>query len=315
VFDASAKANKDAPSLNECLLRGRVEVPKVPGIMMRFRKDEHVVTSDVQKAFLQIALHEEDKAAVQFIWFKDDSKPTIIDNLAIFRWERVPFGVISSPWLLQATIEWHLTHSEIARSSKLVQYMHNNIYVDNLIVSISSKIEAQDFYRVSKAIFKQAHMNLREYNSNDGDVRATFGTEDQSANVEEKILGTVWNREQDTLRLCEPASKPQTPITKRSVLSYLASFFDPMGYIAPALLQAKLLFQNTWGMDLKWDDTITDPEFQADWEAACDSMQGAEGVKMARHLSLDHDQLTIVAFTDASGASYGACVYLKDEKN
>jgi hypothetical protein len=312
VFDASAKANKDSPSLNECLLRGAVEVPKVPGIMLRFRKDDFVITSDVQKAFLQIALHEDDKAAVQFFWFKDDSKPLCQDNLAIFRWERVPFGVISSPWLLQATIEWHLTHSELARSSRLVQYMHNNIYVDNLIVSISSKIEAETFYKESKKIFSQAHMNLREYNSNSADVRATFGEDDQSANVEEKILGTVWNRERDSLRLCEPASEPQKPITKRSVLSYLASFFDPMGYIAPALLQAKLIFQSTWAMDLKWDDVIDDPEFQVEWETACENMQGAGNVIMDRRISLDYDQLKIVAFADASGTSYGACVYLMD---
>jgi hypothetical protein len=53
--------------------------------------------ADIQAAFLQIELEIEDREVVKFLWIKDLNKPITDSNLSIFRFRRVPFGVISNP--------------------------------------------------------------------------------------------------------------------------------------------------------------------------------------------------------------------------
>ena len=64
------------------------------------------VTADIEKAFLMIAITEEDRDTLRFFWYKDVfAEHTDIIQL---RFARVVFGVTSSPFLLNATIRHHL---------------------------------------------------------------------------------------------------------------------------------------------------------------------------------------------------------------
>ena len=56
-----------------------------------------------------------------------------------------------------------------------------------------------------------------------------------------KILGINWDIESDNLSLRE-INKSFMP-TKRGMLSALCSIYDPLGFIAPCILKAKLIVQ------------------------------------------------------------------------
>ena len=101
---------KDA-SLNECLYRGPVILEDLCGLLQRFRIYKVALTADIEKAFLQVGLQPADRDVTRFLWLKDPTKPLSKDNLQIYRFTRVPFGVISSPFLLGATILHHLEQS------------------------------------------------------------------------------------------------------------------------------------------------------------------------------------------------------------
>ncbi|KJH49031.1 hypothetical protein DICVIV_04810 [Dictyocaulus viviparus] len=64
VFDASAH-QKRQPSLNELLHQGPLILPQICDILLRFRIGDIAIISDVEKAFLQIRLHEKDRDATQ----------------------------------------------------------------------------------------------------------------------------------------------------------------------------------------------------------------------------------------------------------
>lgn len=98
VYDASAKSSKNMLSLNESLYRGPVMLPELCGILMRFRTYKYGVIADIKKAFLQIELHEEDRDMTRFLWVKDIQTGLSPKNLIIYRFRRVAFGVISSPF-------------------------------------------------------------------------------------------------------------------------------------------------------------------------------------------------------------------------
>jgi hypothetical protein len=131
VYDASAKISKDYQSLNECLYR-EVMLCDLCGLLIRFRL-KNIESQSVESK-----------------------------NIQLFRFCRVPFGVISSQFLLGATIEAHLDTFGSAVAEKL----KGDIYVDNIITGAPIIDPAIVHYQESKDIFNQAAMNLREWLSN-----------------------------------------------------------------------------------------------------------------------------------------------------
>ena len=67
VFDASARNN--GPSLNDCLYKGPHLTPLLYHILLRFCSHLVALTSDLEKAFLQINVNENDLDYLRFLWF------------------------------------------------------------------------------------------------------------------------------------------------------------------------------------------------------------------------------------------------------
>ncbi|GFW46476.1 integrase catalytic domain-containing protein [Trichonephila clavipes] len=63
--------------------------------------------SDIKQAFLQICLADEHKDAVRFLWSDDEPCVHKRPKLQVYRFNRVNFGVSSSPFLPAATIRHH----------------------------------------------------------------------------------------------------------------------------------------------------------------------------------------------------------------
>uniref|UniRef100_A0A7I5EAG2 CCHC-type domain-containing protein n=1 Tax=Haemonchus contortus TaxID=6289 RepID=A0A7I5EAG2_HAECO len=139
VFDASAHF-KDSPSLNDVLYQGPLILPELYAMLLRFRTPKYVIISDVEKAFLQVRLHEADRDATRFLWVRDINEPFGIHNVATFRFTRVTFGLNVSPYLLGATINHHLRSA--VQNEELAKEIRENLYVDNLILSAATPSEA-----------------------------------------------------------------------------------------------------------------------------------------------------------------------------
>ncbi|CAC5418971.1 unnamed protein product [Mytilus coruscus] len=150
LYDASAKPNNEVNSLNECLYRGPVLLKNLCGIFLRFRLNQVAIVANIEKAFLQVGLQKSDRDVTRFLWLKNYKDGYASDaNLQEYRFCRVPFGIISSTFLLATTVESHLDiyQSPIARKIK------DNIYVDNLISGCTSVAESLEFYSEAKYIF------------------------------------------------------------------------------------------------------------------------------------------------------------------
>ena len=104
VYDASAKCG--GPSLNECLFTGPNFNQKILDILLRFRSYPVALVGDIEKAFLMVSMLEEDRDALRFLWVDDACKSN--PEVEVLRFTRVVFGVSSSPFLLNATIDHHL---------------------------------------------------------------------------------------------------------------------------------------------------------------------------------------------------------------
>lgn len=87
-------------------------------------------------------------------------------------------------------------------------------------------------------------MNLREFDSNNELVNQAIPLVDRTLNKTfNKVLGIKWYTKSDDLELELPKPISKSPYTKRKVTQTIASCFDPLGWVCPALIEAKLFLQ------------------------------------------------------------------------
>ncbi|UYV82396.1 hypothetical protein LAZ67_21001940 [Cordylochernes scorpioides] len=156
VFDASCK-KKGLPSLNQCLEKGDNLIELIPDLLLRFRLGKYGIIADMRKAFLQIQVREEDREFLRFLWWKKDQK-----TLKFYRHCRVVFGLTSSPFLLAATIKYHLSLPQF-QDNRCAELLARSFYVDNCILSLSSTNDVKKFIKESSDIMMQAKFELRDW--------------------------------------------------------------------------------------------------------------------------------------------------------
>ncbi|XP_021959569.1 uncharacterized protein LOC110855469 [Folsomia candida] len=292
VFDASCKTRR-TPSLNESLEKGPNLLEQIPDVLLRFRRGQIGVTSDIRKAFLQIKVTPEDTNYLRFLWWEDWSKK----KLKIFRHLRVVFGVNCSPYLLGAVIEHHLKSVKTVEKD-VAEQLWKSLYVDNCVSTVSSESELEHFKSAATKIMEDAKMDLRmwEWSHQDNSITS--------------VLGMKCNKADDTLGY-QVEECAQQQFTKREVLSCAQKFIDPLGYLCPALIVPKIILQEAWRNKISWDENLDEnlitkftvwisevPSFQEIWIKR-NAFGDGEGNKQ------------IHTFVDASKSSYAAAVFLR----
>lgn len=316
VYDASAKTRQRHQSLNECLYRGPVMLHDLCGILLRFRLHNVTLVADIEKAFLQIGLQPDQRDVTRFFWIKDCNNPVpCSENLQEFRFCRVPFGVVSSPFLLGATIEYHLKSYETENAETL----KNDICVDNVITGTDTVGEAKLLYNDAKSMFHDASMNLRDWISNKSEVNNYIPKNDRADGEIIKVLGYQWDCTRDVLSVTPSAilHSRNSELTKRNVLKQLASVYDPLGFFAPVFLQGKIFLQATWCKNFDWDDTLDD-ECTTQWLSIKPDLQRVCEFQIPRGIKIENDsgiKFSLLCFCDASKSAYAAVVYLLQENN
>ncbi|MCP4060139.1 MAG: hypothetical protein GY738_23185 [Pseudoalteromonas sp.] len=312
VYDASAKLRPHLHSLNETLYRGPITLPDLAGLLLRFRLCPVAIVADVEKAFHQLSLQVTDRDVTRFFWYRDTSKlDASFGNVAIYRFKRVPFGVLSSPFLLEATLRYHLQQQKTELSNKLM----SNFYVDNLLTGTADARAAQELYVYAKNVLDKASMNLREWASNNQTFIDTVPEVDRAKSTHQKVLGLSWDTERDTLWLppVSTSTSESTTTTLRQVLSFVSGCYDPLGFVSPAILQGKLFIQSLWNLNLDWDTPIPDEKVQ-EWNSLCDGFSDLKEYSLLRYIGLRMAEstptYTLIAFADASGKAYAAVIYL-----
>ena len=156
VFDASGK-NGNEPSLNDCLYAGPCLLRQLYVILVRFCLHNIILISDIKQAFFNAVICDEDCDYLHFLWYDDPFSTE--QKIIILRFLRVVFGVISSPFLLTATIKCHL-EGYLYDAKSFVEKFLNDLYVDDLTSGFFNVKEAYDFYLNAKRIMKEGGFKL-----------------------------------------------------------------------------------------------------------------------------------------------------------
>ena len=279
---------------------------------MRNRLHPVAVARDLRRAFLQVRIRETERDALRFHWIVDKTAKQV----ETLRFTREVFSLAPSPFLLNGVIQQHLENLQ-SRYPDTVNQIRKSLCVDDLISGGPSTDKAKCWKHEATKIFADAKFELHKWHSNERELETScedYGQsfvkeqlENESPKEECKRLGLGWDRADDTLHVCFPALPAEE--TKHGILSNLAKVYDPLGIVAPVMLEGKLLYRDTCDQKKAWDAPL--PEEIADWWSKWEKGL-LEAVSVKRSIPLyqeEIDEIQLHAVGDASGWGVCAAVY------
>ena len=316
VFDGSA-VTTSGTSLNQALLVGPTLQPTLSDILLKFRCYPIALNSDISKMYREVLLHPPDKDLHRFVWRAIPSAP-----LQDYRMCRVTFGVSASPYLAVRTLQ-QTARDHGGDYPEVTHHIFNSFYVDDFLGGADSTQEAAELFLNMRKVLQQGGFNLTKWRSSSKEVLQGIPTHLQEATpIKEstsfnsptlsKALGLIWDSEQDVMSPSINVSTHYT-LTKRGLLRDVSKTYDILGWIAPAVLLMKILFQALWKTGQDWDDEI--PPDLADqhshWRRELPLLKGRTLPRCYRLIQQSPLLTELHAFADASTKAFGAVIYCR----
>lgn len=310
VFDGSSKIPL-SPSLNEELFPGPALQNDLPTIINRWRRFKIGFRSDLEKMFRQIRVIENHQHYQQILWRNSDS------NIHVYKLQTVTYGTSSAPYLSIRVLH-QLAQDERETFPEACKILKSDTYVDDIISGADSESEAIFLQKQLVQLLSAGGFNLRKWTSNSPELMSHI-PEDfrEKSNVFDlngpnlvKALGLCWNTDKDTFSF--EVNFPIKPdVTKASLLSDAAKLYDPLGWLAPVTIQAKIYFQKLWLEGIDWKDDVSDT-MKSNWHSYLKRLKGIENIAIPRWLgSFKECPVELHGFCDASTSAFAAAVYIK----
>ena len=204
-------------------------------------------------------------------------------------------------------------------SSRAIEAVLEHFYRDDYLDSFPGLEEAIKVILEVVQLLKLDGFNLTKFVSNNSEIvkytRQQSPTAKNLVNLDldetpiERALGVLWDPKQDVLQI-KTVSK-EVPNTKRGILSFVSSIFDPLGILSPSLIEPKQIIQDLWKQNIDWDEQIPAKILQR-WQKWKSTLKKLESVKISRwyHTS-PNDTIELHIFSDASSIAYRTVSYLR----
>lgn len=220
------------------------------------------------------------------------------------------FGVIASPFLLTATIKHHLRQNP----NDFAEKIEEDLYADNLVSFLPKTIDAEQFYKTTKNSFAEMGMNITKWTTDDPQLRKKFADTDLVTEADQTVLGIHWNTKNRNIRIKKPNIPNEVEIvTKRKALQEMASVFDPLGWVSPIVLKAKLYIRKIWLNDYTWDKQLP-KDLTREWNSIRQNLRSIDEINLPRAYAEngieEAQRIELHAFCDASALAYGVVIYL-----
>ncbi|XP_045501444.1 uncharacterized protein LOC123698739 [Colias croceus] len=317
VFDASCKGSNNI-SLNDELLPGPVLQEDLRNIIMRWRTHKICFVSDIQKMYRMIWMNRNDVDYQRIVWRND---PT--ENIQDMRLLTVTFGTASAPYLAVRTLK-QLATDEGHHFPEAARILNEDFYVDDCMSGGDDLEQCIQLRKDLTELLRRGGFDLKKWSSNSAEFLQSLEPNDRSTKAHldikldgiVKALGVQWNLGTDRFEYnfsLESIDDDNVIITKRNILSDIQKLFDPLGWIAPCIVLAKILMQKLWLEKANWDEDLN-IYIKEEWKNIRDDLQNIKDITIDRWLgtvNTNFDTIEIHGFSDASTLAYAAVVYCR----
>ncbi|GIY38112.1 reverse transcriptase [Caerostris extrusa] len=128
--------------------------------------------------------------------------------------------------------------------------LQDSFYVDNCVTSVQNNAELEIFVESATNVMKEGMLDRRGCESS--------ALSASSERTRSPVLGLIWDKNLNALEIDTEYLEfdEREKITKREILSLVSPVFDPIGFLAPVMIQPKILLQATWKAKESWDEEV-----------------------------------------------------------
>lgn len=319
VYDGSCKG-RNGISINDLQLNGERLQPEITATIMQFRYHRIALCADIVKMYRQILVPKDQQDLQRIVYSESFANP-----IREYRLTTQTYGLKASAYscvraLRHCGDEHETTHPRAANVIK------NHFYVDDMMHGEDDEEAAISIYHELNEVLTSCGLQLAKWNTNSPIVnQAINGTNEQSIEFDKDdtsaILGLNWRPSRDAFHFKVKNPPQENKITKRSVVSDIARLYDPIGYLSPTILLAKVIIQDLWRSNIDWDEEIRDDhenglKLATTWNSFRKELPNVEKISIPRWIGTNatsHKQLH--GFADASQYAYGVAFYIRVENN
>ncbi|KAL1448490.1 hypothetical protein WDU94_002724 [Cyamophila willieti] len=200
---------------------------------------------------------------------------------------------------------------------RAAQVIASSIYVDDVVTGADSVQTACALKEELTSLMGKGGFELRKWASSHLEVLADLPG-DMCESVHSlgdtdslKVLGAQWSPSSDSFFYSVKPGE-MSNLTKRKILSVIASTYDPNGFLSPVTVWLKIFMQQIWlNKDLSWDTVLPKP-LQEKWMSFMTEIQLIENIQIPRYVLKDNiKSIELIGFADGSAVAYSAVVYLR----
>lgn len=316
VFDGSCKGS-NGKSLNDELLVGQQLQSDLRDLIMRWRMKPVCFTTDIKMMYRQVIVDKKYTDLQRILW-----RANINAEVKEYRILRVTFGTAAAPHLSVRTL-MQVADDEGKDYSEAAKVIKEDFFVDDCMSGSSNAKEAIQLSKEITTVLERGGFILQKWASNSPEfiaeieptLRSMHATQDIKNECMIKTLGLSWNMKSDTLHYRINIPPQPKVITKRNILADIQRFFDPLGWISPAIVLAKMLIQKLWLEKLEWDDAVNET-IANEWIKLRIGFEKLNEIEIDRWIKTNNEDLhktTLHGFSDASEKAYCAVVYARVE--
>ena len=275
--------------------------------------------SDIGAMFHQVKVSESDRDALRFLWWEDDDPD---NKISVLQMTSHLFGGVWSPSCANYALRRVVYDHGVNYDSEVCSTVLNNFYVDDCLKSVENESDAIEMIYQLRELVLKGGFNLTKWISNSRKVLSSIPESDLSKSAKslcldkenlprERALGLLWDVEQDKF-VFEMKIEPK-PMSRRGLLSTLSSVYDPLGYAAPFVFKAKILFQELCRRKYDWDQDLP-PDIAMQWCRWLNDIVRLKDFSIPRCIKLAEFSMSTAQlhhFADASEQGFGAVTHLR----
>lgn len=315
VFNASMKTDSGY-SLNDLMKKGPNLQKDILSLIINWRRYKYVLTADIEKMYRQILIHQDQQCLQKIIWRHSNRVPLKDMQLCT-----LTYGTKVAPFLAMRTLQ-QLAKDEGNAFPLAEKALLNEFYMDDAITGHHTIESTKLLQKELNELLKKGGFVLRKWATNEPSILKNVPKKEKSNNKEfnfkqqefSKTLGLAWNDASDTFHFISgsPDNNNNASYTKRRLLSEISKIYDPLGWLAPITLQAKLLFQKLWSdncQNIGWDQNVPD-SIEKEWRDIRSDLPNIKFISLPRWIKNENNgPIELQAFCDASEKAYACVIY------
>ncbi|KMQ85253.1 gag-pol protein [Lasius niger] len=227
--------------------------------------------------YRQILVHPGDRNLQRIVWRSNESETVREYNL-----NTVTYGLACAPYLALRTLR-QLASDEERTYPQGATVLRRDTYVDDILTGANILEEDRTIQQKLTQLCTAGGFLLKKW----------------------------WHPREDAFSFKVTPMETKR-VTKRAVLSQTARLFDPLGWLVPVVVKAKVLIQSMWLQQLDWDEPVTSGDEQA-WLRIQIKLPVLGEMRVPRWLCTGRSdgRVELHGFADASERAYAAAVYAK----